>query len=217
MVRRPAPRRPVRSQPLQRARYAASSPSGQRHHGGPAAEHGVAGRAARRRPGSRKDSESPVCPGVATTVTSSPATATTSPSVRSPSRAGSERAHRRAGRAPRTGRAPSAWSGWPWVSSVGATRSPRQATWSSTAAQVPLVQRPGSTTTHRCEPGSASTQVFVPSSVIGAGLGASTQVARAVTAPPDQPCPPPPGAAEAVPPTRRPVGLVALIGAGSHG
>ena len=36
------------------------------------------------------------------------------------------------------------------------------------------------------EPGSRSTQVLVPSSVIGPGFGARTQWARSVTPPPDQ-------------------------------
>ena len=54
--------------------------------------------------------------------------------------------------------------------------------------QMGLVQRPG--VDHdgtRCDPGSASTHVLVPSRVIGPGLGASTQVARSLTTPPAQP------------------------------
>jgi len=50
-------------------------------------------------------------------------------------------------------------------------------------AQVPLVIRPGSTTSTALEPGSAMIHVFVPSRVIGDGLGASTQYARPVPDP----------------------------------
>ena len=103
--------------------------------------------------------------------------------------AAAERAHRGAGQLREPGRR-SAWSGWPWVSSMRATRSPRAATCVERRRRGAARRSgPGSTTTHRCDPGSASTQVLVPSSVIGPGFGASTQVARAVTAPPDQPLP----------------------------
>ena len=47
----------------------------------------------------------------------------------------------------------------------------------------PALSGPGSTTTTEEEPGSAISQVLVPSSVIGEGLGASTQVARGVRNP----------------------------------
>ena len=48
------------------------------------------------------------------------------------------------------------------------------------------VQRPRVDTTARGAPGSARTQVFVPSRVIGPGFGARTQVARSLTGPPAQ-------------------------------
>ena len=100
------------------------------------------------------------------------------------------RGRRGRGRAARTGApvssanraAPSAWSAWPWVSSVGGHPQPRgrrrRRARPPGAARRAARGRPRRT---RCDPGSSSTQVLVPSRVIGPGLGASTQVARAVT------------------------------------
>ena len=65
---------------------------------------------------------------------------------------------------------PSEWSGWPWVSSTAPT-SPATA---ATASRCASSSGPGSTTTERRPPGSRSTQVLVPSSVMIPGLGAST-------------------------------------------
>ena len=53
-----------------------------------------------------------------------------------------------------------------------------------TCSWWPAWSGPGSTTTARPLPGAVSSHVLVPSSVHGDGLGASTQVADAVTAPP---------------------------------
>ena len=52
--------------------------------------------------------------------------------------------------------------------------------------EVALVERAGVDDDGLVEPGSSSTQVLVPSRVIGPGLGASTQCARGVTSPPAQ-------------------------------
>ena len=75
-------------------------------------------------------------------------------------------------------RAPSLWSGWPWVSSTTATGADRPCVGglaaAATAARWPACSGPGSTTTAR-PPGAASSQVLVPSRVIGPGLGASTR------------------------------------------
>ena len=57
---------------------------------------------------------------------------------------------------------------------------------------APASPGPGSTTTAAARAGARSTQVFVPSSVIGPGLGARTQCATPVTSPPVQPGPAPP-------------------------
>jgi hypothetical protein len=61
--------------------------------------------------------------------------------------------------------APSLWSRWPWVSSTTST-GPHAAT----SARCCSCSGPGSTTTQRSLPGARSTQVLVPSSVIGPGV-----------------------------------------------
>ena len=117
-----------------------------------------------------------MCPGVPTTRISSPSTSTTSPSARpsSPSRCAGSSARTGAPVSSAKRRAPAAWSGWPWVSSTSAdpvARGPRGRTH---GRRCPSSSGPGSTTTARDAPGSARTQVLVPSSVIGPGSGAST-------------------------------------------
>src|SRR5205807_2201279 len=71
-------------------------------------------------PVSRKLSEPAVCPGVPSTRSSTPAAATTSPSTRpsSPSRKAGSSDRTVAPTSSPNSRAPSAWSGWPWVSST---------------------------------------------------------------------------------------------------
>ena len=54
---------------------------------------------------------------------------------------------------------------------VWATRAPCAATWSSTRRRCASSSGPGSMTTASVEPGSRSTQVLVPSRVIGPGVG----------------------------------------------
>ena len=56
----------------------------------------------------------------------------------------------------------------------------------ATESRCSVISGPGSTTTERLAPGSRSTQVLVPSSVIMFALGASTQRARSPNSPPDQ-------------------------------
>ena len=129
-------------------------------------------------PVSTNDSESDVWPGVASTRSSQPAAATTSPSpsASEPSTSDGSSARTGAPVSPAKRRAPAAWSWWRWVSRTSVTgpcpaASSRCSGWSS----------PGSTITHPSSPGARSTQVLVPSSVMGEGLGASSTDASGVT------------------------------------
>ena len=134
--------------------------------------------------GSTNDSESAVWPGVATTCTSRPSTATTSPAPRpsDPKRYDGSSARMPHPTDSANSRAASEWSRWWWVSSTTATSPATERTASRCAGEL----GPGSTTTVREEPGSRSTHVFVPSSVIGEALSASTHTARSPNDPPDQ-------------------------------
>src|SRR6266700_7759325 len=66
---------------------------------------------------------------------------------------------------------------------MAVTRCPARLAAEHTRRRCAWSSGPGSTTTAVAEPGSAISQVLVPSSVIGDGLGASTQRARAVPDP----------------------------------
>ncbi len=79
--------------------------------------------------------------------------------------------------------APAEWSRCPWVSTICVTRRSPAVAASSTRRRWSSSSGPGSTTVTADEPGSAITQVLVPSSVIGDGLGASTHQARPVPMP----------------------------------
>src|SRR5215472_11968180 len=132
-----------------------------------------------------RQTESVVWPGVATTWISQPDAVIVSPGARppSPSRYAGSEAWTGAPVIAANVAAPSAWSGWEWVSRIPATRWPADVTWSWTRRRWDSSSGPGSTTTAWAEPGSAIIQVFVPSSVIGEGFGASTHRARAVPVP----------------------------------
>src|SRR5215469_11099964 len=132
-----------------------------------------------------RQTESMVWPGVATTWISQPDAVIVSPGARPPlpSRYAGSAAWTGAPVIPANVAAPSAWWGWEWVSRILATRWPADVTWSWTRRRWDSSSGPGSTTTAWAEPGSAITQVLVPSSVIGEGFGASTHRARAVPAP----------------------------------
>ena len=112
-----------------------------------------------------------MCPGVATTRSSTPAAVTTSPSANASEPSTSDGSSARTG-APVSSwkrRAPPAWSWWRWVSSTSATGP-----CAATARRCPSSSSPGSITTQSGASGARSTQVLVPSSVIGDGFSAST-------------------------------------------
>ena len=127
-----------------------------------------------------------MCPGVATTSRRSPSTSTTSPAdqplVAEPVRR-VERADAGAGQLGEPARALA-------VVEVavgeqhGRHRRAAPLDGPEHRPQVPLVVRAGVDHDRAAAPGRDSTQVLVPSSVIGLGLGASTQCAHGATSPP---------------------------------
>src|SRR6201996_8969702 len=115
------------------------------------------------------------------TRSSQPPAGPPSPSARpsSPSWWAGSAARTGAGVRPASRRAPAEWSSCPWVSRICAIRRPDAAARSTTRRRCPSSSGPGSTTRAAVDSGAAISQVLVPSSVIGDGFGASTQVARA--------------------------------------
>ena len=106
-------------------------------------------RSARPTPRHENDSESAVCPGVATTWTSRSPTVTTSPSPSpsDPSRYAGSRARTPQPCRSAKARAASVWSGWWWVSSTPTTSWPA----AETASRCASIDGPGSIT-NDCEP-----------------------------------------------------------------
>ena len=151
-------------------------------HGRAAAEHGVARQHRRTRPHRARRAGTTASPTCAP-AWRAPAAHTPRPPPRHPRRAPRSpapasgpvpgpalRSARRGGGRRR------AWSRWRWVSRISAT-GPRAATLSRWATS----SSPGSTTTHSRSPGARNSQVFVPSNVIGDGLGSSSTDASGVT------------------------------------